>query len=155
MVVLMSAIETVNHKLSKRKKEVKIKDSKSERYSHKNFQNNKYMMASTQITNTEIFTFIAALVLKLFSRKALFLNLKRQQKLLKSRLLFKKIANFTGELLQNYKQLECELFRVFLKHVKQSIIHAFSICMTVPQKFKNDVRKFLASMYSYILLKRS
>ena len=37
MVVLMSAIETVNHKLSKRKKEVKIKDSKSERYSHKNF----------------------------------------------------------------------------------------------------------------------
>ena len=27
MVMLMSAIETVNHKLSKRKKEVKIKDS--------------------------------------------------------------------------------------------------------------------------------
>ena len=77
MVMLMSAIETVNHKLSKRKKEVKIKDSKSERYSDANFQNNKYMMASTQITNTEIFTFIAALVLKLFSRKALFLNLKR------------------------------------------------------------------------------
>ena len=31
--------------------------------------NNKYMIASTQITNTEIFASIAALVYKLFSRK--------------------------------------------------------------------------------------
>ena len=31
--------------------------------------NNKYMIASTQITNTEIFAFIVVLVFKLSSRK--------------------------------------------------------------------------------------
>ena len=38
--------------------------------------NNKYMIALTQITNTEVFTFIAVLVLKLLSRKVLFINRK-------------------------------------------------------------------------------
>ena len=60
------------------------------------------MITSTQITNTEIFAFIYVLVLKLLCGKVLFTNRKRQWKLLKSRLLFKKIANFTGQLLQNY-----------------------------------------------------
>ena len=53
----------------------------------------------------EIFTFISVLVLKLFSRKVLFANRKREQKLLKSRLLFKKIAIFTG-------QLSCKLMLI-------------------------------------------
>ena len=61
------------------------------------------MITSTQITNTEICAFISVLVLNLLSRKVLFTNRKRQQKLLKIRLLFKKIENFTGQLLQNYK----------------------------------------------------
>ena len=61
------------------------------------------MIASTQITNTEIFTIIAVPVFKLLSRKVLFTNRKDKKKLLKSRLLFKKIANSTGKLLQNYK----------------------------------------------------
>ena len=34
------------------------------------------MIASTQIANTENFTMIAALALKLFSRKVLFINRK-------------------------------------------------------------------------------
>ena len=34
------------------------------------------MIASTQITNTEVFAFIAVLVLKLLSRKVLFINIK-------------------------------------------------------------------------------
>ena len=34
------------------------------------------MIASTQITNTEIFAFIVVLVFKLFSRKVLFINKK-------------------------------------------------------------------------------
>ena len=51
------------------------------------------MIASTQITNTEIFAFITVLVCTLLSRKQ-----KRQKKLLKSRLLFKKIGNFTRKL---------------------------------------------------------
>ena len=38
--------------------------------------NNKYMIAPTQITNTEIFAFIAVLVFKLLSRKDLFINRK-------------------------------------------------------------------------------
>ena len=37
---------------------------------------NKYMIASTQITNTEIFAFIAVLVFKLLSWKVLFINRK-------------------------------------------------------------------------------
>ena len=59
------------------------------------------MITSAQIATAEIFTFIAALVFKLFSGKVLFINKKRQQKLLKTRLLFKKIANFTGKLMEN------------------------------------------------------
>ena len=38
--------------------------------------NNKYVIASTEITNTEIFAFIAVLVFKLLSCKVLFLNRK-------------------------------------------------------------------------------
>ena len=60
------------------------------------------MIALTQI-NTGIFAYISVLVLKLLNRKILFANRKRQQKLLKSRLLFKKIAIFLGQLLQNDK----------------------------------------------------
>ena len=41
----------------------------------------------------------------------------KKQKLLKSRLLFKKIENCTGKLLQNYKYLECKILRTLLKHV--------------------------------------
>ena len=64
--------------------------------------NNKYMVASTQITNNEIFPFIAALAFKLLNRKVLFVNRKTIETV-KTRLLFKKIVNFTGKLLQNYK----------------------------------------------------
>ena len=39
-------------------------------------RHNKYMIASTQITNTEIFAFLAVLVFKLLSRKVLFINNK-------------------------------------------------------------------------------
>ena len=38
--------------------------------------NNKYMIASTQITKTEIFAFIAVLDFKLLRRKVLFINRK-------------------------------------------------------------------------------
>ena len=61
------------------------------------------MIASTQITSTEIFAIIAVLVLKSLSLKVLFKNRKDKMKLLKSKLLFKKIPNFTGKLMQNYK----------------------------------------------------
>ena len=50
-----------------------------------------------------MFAFIAALLFVLLSLKSFVYKQKRKQKLLKSRLLFKKIANFTGKLLQNYK----------------------------------------------------
>ena len=38
--------------------------------------NNKYMIASTQITNAKIFAFIVLLVFKLLSLKVLFINRK-------------------------------------------------------------------------------
>ena len=38
--------------------------------------NNKYMISSTQITNTEIFAFVSDLVFKLLSRKVLYVNAK-------------------------------------------------------------------------------
>ena len=60
------------------------------------------MTAPTQVTNTEIFVFIAVLVFKLLKRKLLSINRKDNKKL-KSRLLFKKTVNFTGKLLENYK----------------------------------------------------
>ena len=41
--------------------------------------NNKYMITATQITNTEIFVFIAVLVYKLLSRKVLFINGKNNR----------------------------------------------------------------------------
>ena len=58
------------------------------------------MIGSTQITDTKMFAFIAVLIFKLLSRKVLPYYLAV---LLKSRLLFKKITNFTGKLLQNFK----------------------------------------------------
>ena len=62
------------------------------------------MIDLTQIRNTEIFAFIAVLVLRSLNHKVLFIyKHRRQEKLSKSRLLFKKIANFTGKLIQNYK----------------------------------------------------
>ena len=95
--------------------------------------NNKYMIASTQITNTDIFAFIAVLVFKLLSRKVLLINKKDNRNCYKvGRLSLKKIANFTGKLLQNYKSLKCEIFKILLKHCKRPFISAFSICMAVP-----------------------
>ena len=60
------------------------------------------MSAYTQITNTEFFAFTALLIFKLLSHKVVYKQ-KRQWKLSKVRLLFKKIANFTCKLLQNCK----------------------------------------------------
>ena len=56
------------------------------------------MIASTQRTKTEIFTFKCSM-----SHNVLFLKRKGNIKLLKSRLPFKKIANFKVKLLQDYK----------------------------------------------------
>ena len=41
-----------------------------------NLYNNRHMIASTQITNTEIFPFVAVLVFKLISGKVFLMNRK-------------------------------------------------------------------------------
>ena len=69
----------------------------------------------------EIFASEAVLVFKLWSHYVLFRNIKDKQKQLKSRLLFKKIANFTGRLFRNYKQFECEIYRILLKNVSDHL----------------------------------
>ena len=55
------------------------------------------MTASTQITNTEIFAFIAVLVFKLLSRKVLFINKKDNRNCLKVDY-FCKSSKFNGEI---------------------------------------------------------
>ena len=57
--------------------------------------NNQYIIASSQITNTEIVTFIALLVFKLLSRKILFIKEKTTETV-KNRLLFLKNSKFYG-----------------------------------------------------------
>ena len=61
------------------------------------------MFASTQITNAEMFTFVTLLVSKLLSLEFYFINRKDNRNCLIVDYFFKKIANFTGKLLQNYK----------------------------------------------------
>ena len=73
------------------------------------------MIASTQITITKIFAFITVLVVKLLSRRVLCINRKD------NKATFSKITNFTVKLLQSYKNLECGVFRLFLKHVKDHL----------------------------------
>ena len=53
----------------------------------------KYMIASTQITNTEIFTFITALVFRLLYRKVLFINRKDNRNCYKVRYFSKILQN--------------------------------------------------------------
>ena len=92
--------------------------------------NNKYMIASTQITNTEIFAFIAALVPKLLSREVLFINTK-DNKICRLEVGYfsQKIANFTGKLRQNYKLLKCEIFRILLKYVRDHLSVLFQFAL--------------------------
>ena len=59
------------------------------------------MIPSTQIINTEMSAFIAVVAFRLLSNKVLFVNRKDNRNY--NNLLFKKIANFTGKLPQNYK----------------------------------------------------
>ena len=77
--------------------------------------NNKYIIASTQITKIGIFEFIAALVLKLLSRKVL-IQTENTTETVK-----KKAINFMGKLLQGTFETRKRLF-----------ISAFSICVAVP-----------------------
>ena len=89
----VSRARTVNQFFStdEQKKSVSQKKKKCFELKVQSFKlhNNKYVITSTQIKNITIFAFIAILVFKLLS--------------LESRLLFKKIGNHTGKLLQNYK----------------------------------------------------
>ena len=58
---------------------------------------------NNKIANPKSFKFIAFLVFKLLSRQEFFDNQKRQQNVLKSRLLFKKITNSHGYITVNYR----------------------------------------------------
>ena len=61
------------------------------------------MTVSTQTTCTKTFAFLVVLVFKLLSHKILFVNRKTMETVKKISYFFKKIANFTYKLLQNYK----------------------------------------------------
>ena len=78
------------------------------------------MIASTQITKPEIFTFIALLVFELLSRKVLFIDKKDSRNCQKVGYFLRK-QQITGKLLQNYKQLGREIFRILLEHVSDHL----------------------------------
>ena len=80
--------------------------SKCDQFGHiywRNYQWKISFFVQWQIRNTEIFGFTAVLVFKLLSPKSFAHKHKWREKLLKSKLLFKKIANFTAKLMENYK----------------------------------------------------
>ena len=68
LLLLVAEARAFVHKLSINYLNLKVQSC--ELYSY------KYMMGSTQITNTEVFAFIAVLVFKLLSPKFLFMNRK-------------------------------------------------------------------------------
>ena len=56
------------------------------------------MIVSTQIANTGLFAFIAVLVILIIKASSF---VYKQKNTVETRLIFKKIANFTGKLPQN------------------------------------------------------
>ena len=64
----------------------------------------------------------------------------KRQRVLKSRLLFKKIVNFTAKLQQNYKYLECEISRIVLKHVSDRCFFNLHDCTF---KYKDPIIEYL------------
>ena len=54
--------------------------------------------------------------------------------MLTSRLLFKKIANFTGKLLQNYKWLEYKIFGILSKQVSDHLSVIFKLITGIRPK---------------------
>ena len=56
-----------------------------------------------------------------------FVYKKKRQQLLKSKLLFKKVAKLTDKLQQNYKYLGCEIFSILLKHVSDHLQCLFNL----------------------------
>ena len=64
-----------------------------------------------------------------------FKSYSRQQELLKCRILFQKTENFKGKLQQDYKQLECKIFKVFW-NMLVVVFQYFSICMVLPLRIQ-------------------
>ena len=82
--------------------------------------------------------------------------------MLKSRLLFKKIANFTGILLQDHKQLESGIFRILLKHRigHLSVLFQFAKLLTIyptllfkrKAQIVSEAGEFICLQISYVFL---
>ena len=105
------------------------------------------MIASIQITNTEILALIAVLVFMLLCFKLLFVNKKIQKELLKSSLLFKIIENFTGKYCKiisasSFKNAEIFAFVFFL-------VFKLLSCKTVLINRK-DSRNYYKSLLLFI-----
>ena len=105
------------------------------------------MIASIQITNTEILALIAVLVFILLCFKLLFVNKKIQKELLKSSLLFKIIENFTGKYCKiisasSFKNAEIFAFVFFL-------VFKLLSCKTVLINRK-DSRNYYKSLLLFI-----
>ena len=79
------------------------------------------MIFSSQMTNTSIFAFIAVLVFKSLSCKVLFINRKDNRNCQKVVYFLRKQQISRVNFMQNCKQLECNFFRILLKHVSDHL----------------------------------
>ena len=60
---------------------------------------------------------------------------------------FQKIANLTGKLLQNYKQLEGEIFMILLKHVSGHLLVLFQFALLHLSVLKNKTNVTINSLH--------
>ena len=98
------------------------------------------MIASTQITNTNIFAFMTVPVSKLLSPKVLVVNTKDNRKK-------KEKKTFSSTAKSHIFGMRS--FQDTFETRKQSFISAFLMCMTVPLNFKN------VSLLKYACIDRS
>ena len=77
-------------------------------------------LKSLKISHYLFKSFVSYLPCKIFVFKP-----KAHYKLLESSLSFENIANFTAEYLRNKKYLDCELFRMHFRHLKDHVTVTF------------------------------
>ena len=104
------------------------------------------MIVSTQITNNAMFAFVCYSFFKLLCRKVLFINRKDRKC---SKVDYKKKANFTGKLLQDYS------YAKYTFEIRKGwFINAFLIYLTVPlnEVFVYEIIEYLWNLLFQKLL---
>ena len=105
------------------------------------------MIASAQVTSTEIFAFMAVLVLKLFICKVLFINRKDNRNCLKVGHFFKENSRLHFWITANLKIIGIWNLQDTFKTCKRSFISVFSIFITVLLQIKGQNWGYIIKKY--------